>query len=244
MHPCDLNGDGRADLAIVSAADSKLLVFLGPVYRQLAPNYAQKLNGRGRRIASGDFNGDGRLDLVTTNEASLDLFLQTGDAAGPLMFEQSDHPVTEVPYAVVAADFDGDGRIDVAVGSGGDLDTAADPEVVVLKTTAMGKFEPMTTLVSGYGVTDLVAADFDEDADIDLAASCFEDHAVYIWLNNGNGTFGEPESYLTDYGPRGMAAADFDGDGHVDLAVVNQYGNSMTLLVSKQGATETQPANK
>lgn len=244
MHPCDLNGDGSPDLAIVSAADSKLLVFLGPVYRQPAPNYVQKLNGRGRRIASGDFNGDGRLDLVTTNEASLDLFLQTTAADGSLTFEQTDHPVTEVPYAVVAADFDGDGRVDLAVGSGGDLDTAADPEVVVLKTTATGRFEPMTTLVSGYGVTDLIAADFDEDGDVDLAAACFEDHAVYVWLNNGNSTFGESESYLTDYGPRAMAAADFNGDGHVDLAVVNQYGNSMTLLMNKHGAAETQPANE
>lgn len=246
--PCELNGDDTPDLAIVSAGNSKLLVFLGPVYRQPAPNFMKDLNGRGRRVAAGDFNGDGLLDLVTTNEASIDLFTQTTEEGGPLSFKQTNMAVTEVPYAIVSADFDGDGRPDIAVGSGGDLDTAADPEVVVLKPTADGRFEPMTTLVSGLGVTDLAAVDFDEDGDIDLAASCFEDHSVYVWLNNGNGTFGEPESYLTDYGPRGLAAADFDGDGHIDLAVVNEYGNSMTLLVNitkddSQPATDTAPVD-
>jgi hypothetical protein len=217
-------------------------VFLGPVHQQPAPNYLQVLNGRGRRIASGDFSGDGRTDLVTTNEASLDLFVQTGDPTGTLSFQQTDLAVTEVPYAVVAADFDGDGKTDVAVGSGGDLDSAADPEVVILKPSGAGSLERVATLVSGYGVTDLAAADFDEDGDIDLAASCFEDHCVCLWLNNGNGTFGEPERYLTDYGPRGMAAADFNGDGHTDLAVVNQYGNSLTLLASTLGGAQSQPA--
>lgn len=232
IHPCDINGDELPDLAIVSAGNAKLLVFLGPVHRQPAPNFMKDLNGRGRRVTSGDFNGDGLTDLVTTNEASIDVFTQTKDDSGALAFQQTNMAVTEVPYAIVAADFDGDGRPDLAVGSGGDLDTAADPEVVVLKSSMTGTLEPMTTLVSGLGVTDLAAADFDEDGDLDLAASCFEDHCVYIWLNNGNGTFGEPESYLTDYGPRALTAADFTGDGHVDLAVINQYGNSLTLLAN------------
>lgn len=235
-----LNDDWVMDFAAVSRLQSLVVVFPGRVVPlpgriELRPvsDYELELDGQGRRLAVGDFNGDYLADIVATDEARLIVLTQKGPGATKLDYETADYAAGELPFAVAVADFNGDGRDDVAAGNGGDINGDAAPEVVILLADQEGKLVNTTTLVAGSGVAALAAADFDDDGDIDLAAACFENHSVYVWPNNGDATFANPDVLWTDYAPRGLAAADFDGDGRRDLAVVHQYANSVAILLNR-----------
>src|ERR1044072_7578589 len=75
-----------------------------------------------------------------------------------------------------------------------------------------------------------VAADFNGDGKLDLAAPGVTGAA--LMLNNGNGTFTPKTEFpLINY-PQGIAAGDFNGDGKQDLAVVLQNAQfSMAVLL-------------
>jgi hypothetical protein len=75
----------------------------------------------------------------------------------------------------------------------------------------------------------VVAADFNGDGKVDLAAANWFSADVSILLSLGNGEF-EPEQRVTFIGqPTWIAAGDFDVDGKIDL-VVNDSANSISIL--------------
>ena len=100
-----------------------------------------------------------------------------------------------------------------------------------------GTFAPAVNYPSGgIEVRSLVAADFNRDGKIDLAAGNGGDHTVATLLGNGNGTFGNPR-LTTDAGsPWGLAATDFNGDGRLDLIAVNVF-QDITLLPANGDGT-------
>jgi len=226
--------DSFMDVAAVSGGDSQLVVYHGErEFLKTRSVFESKLGGRGRRLGFGDFNGDGRTDFAATNESKLVVYTRTSEPGVKLDFSRTPFEAGELPFALVVADLNGDRLDDVAVGNGGDLGGAAEPAVVVLLGDRSGSLVRATTLREVPGVVSLVAADFDGDGDVDLAAASFDHHGVCVWSNHGDATFDAPEVYQTDYGARGLAVGDLDGDGDRDLAVVNQYGNSLTLLLNR-----------
>ncbi|MBI4717269.1 MAG: VCBS repeat-containing protein [Planctomycetes bacterium] len=62
----------------------------------------------------------------------------------------------------------------------------------------------------------LVAADFDQDGDADLA-TCDSDGSLHVITNNGFGEFDDLVAVTGGY-PRSFVAADLDADGDIDLA--------------------------
>src|SRR6185436_15718178 len=74
----------------------------------------------------------------------------------------------------------------------------------------------------------LVAADFDRDGDVDLAAGFF-DCRLAFFENVGNGKFKFTRSHRFVYESRVMVAGDFDGDGDVDLAGAGFAGDVVVI---------------
>jgi len=58
-----------------------------------------------------------------------------------------------------------------------------------------------------------------------------------VWNSETCGSFGAPVLYTTGSDPVAVAARDFNGDGKVDLAVVNNYSNSVSVLLGNGDGT-------
>jgi len=165
----------------------------------------------------------------------------TGYDAGSSAYPGNPAPFERDPTAVAIADFDGDGWPDVAVANyeyaapGGGTDGLSG--FAVLFNRRDGTYgRPVHTTVSNRGCWDIVAADFDEDGDQDLAVSIanafYEGQSVRIYYNDGRGAFPSQHARGVVAGPIGLATADFDRDGHVDLAVANYSGFAPTGTIS------------
>lgn len=67
----------------------------------------------------------------------------------------------------------------------------------------------------------MATGDFDEDGDVDFAATGAQDDRVAIYLNDGDGTFADGVVFPSGAWSEEMVTADFDRDGHLDLAITN-----------------------
>jgi Chitobiase/beta-hexosaminidase C-terminal domain/FG-GAP-like repeat/Bacterial Ig-like domain (group 3) len=181
---------------------------------------------------TGDFNGDGIPDLalfsVTYSVAgSFTIFFGKGDGtftAGPTTQTTIAYGIN---YSMVAEDLNGDGKTDLAILSysqaenvttflGNGDGTFAAPANVAINQPSQG----------GDGVPgSLIAADFNGDGKIDLAAAgdYIAQGGANILLGNGDGTFtptGTSLQFPLDFNL--IATGDFNGDGIPDL-VATQY---------------------
>jgi hypothetical protein len=86
-------------------------------------------------------------------------------------------------------------------------------------------------------VYSVIAADFNGDGKLDLAAANNGDNTVSVLLGNGDGTFQTQVRYPTPSGPHSLIAADFNGDGKLDLAVANENASSASILLGNGDGT-------
>src|SRR6185436_3573864 len=90
----------------------------------------------------------------------------------------------------------------------------------------------------------LVAADFDNDGKVDLAAGYY-DCRLTFFKGNGDGSFTPTRSYFFVYEARVMVTGDFDGDGDIDLAGAGYAGDVVVIenkgdLLTTEALTRTE----
>ncbi|HEV2401334.1 MAG TPA: FG-GAP-like repeat-containing protein [Candidatus Sulfotelmatobacter sp.] len=218
----DLNRDGNLDLAAANNATG-FSPMIGLGYGHGAfNNVEQNVVNAGSSLSPGDFNGDGKLDLAMGGT----VLLGNGDGT----FTQG--PIVDPNTSFVAvADFNGDGKLDLAV-----CDNAANTVTIVLGNgdgtffTASGS--PITV---GLQPDAIIAADFNNDGNLDLAVANGDDATLTLLLGNGDGTFtpasGSP--FPVGHSPVALAAADFNSDGKLDLAVANLSDGTISILLQQ-----------
>ena len=124
----DLNGDGRADLAVTNWSDRTVSVLLSGANGTFGSAQAFPTIERPSSIAAGDFNGDGKTDLVTADpNNSWDwgpstVLLGNGDGTfqtqntwipAPPPLPAGESPLYYGATRVVVADVNADGRPDL-----------------------------------------------------------------------------------------------------------------------------------
>ena len=109
----DLNGDGKADLAIANSGSNNLSVLLGngDGTFKAAVNYT--VAGSPRSVAVGDFNGDGKADLAVASYSG-GVTVLSGNGDGTFQ-SAGNNAAGSAPLAVAVGDFNRDGAADLAV---------------------------------------------------------------------------------------------------------------------------------
>jgi hypothetical protein len=186
-----------------------------------------------------DFNGDGKQDIVVANSQSNSITPLLGNGNGTFQ-SRVDAPAGPNVNAVVVGDFNGDGIPDLAFANG-DCSGCSANSVSVILGNGDGTYKAPNTFTTTTGSTTtdtyaLVAADFNKDGNLDIAAVNNTTGQIAVLLNNGGatGTFAAPVLYTVGTSPTGIVSGDFNQDGYPDLAVVNFGSNNVTVLLNNK----------
>jgi hypothetical protein len=144
----DLNGDGRADVALANTAN-ELTVLFSQGDGTFASGVSYPLdpigNPQARSMLVGDLNGDGRADVIVGNieQNNISLFMNQGD--GKLVaLQQGSMDVGCRPTFLVLHDMNADGRPDLVVGCG-----IQPNEIHILKNQGQGQGPALTVTFAG-----------------------------------------------------------------------------------------------
>jgi len=229
----DFDGDGKTDL--IAGTLYGTFLYLGNGDGTFTFNSSLAGPAGAYALVAQDLNGDKKLDVITVDRDKFDssttftVFINTTTQVGSPTFAYP--PLSYVagyqPSGVALADFNRDSRLDAVVtGSGAN-------NVDIMLGDGKGAFDPSVTPTDGGQQYYMVAADFNNDKNIDLAFSGYGG-TVDVLLGNGNGTFKAPKVYNVASSGEGIVAADFNGDGFIDLAVVDRNANTVSVLLNNK----------
>jgi hypothetical protein len=188
-------------------------------------------------LALGDLDGDGDLDAAVASGPKWTagvLAILTNDGTGTLSIE-STMEAPPHPQSIRLCDFDADGSLDLALmcnHNGSPTNgLGVEPYLSIAMNDAKGGFVFTQEFIdiNSRSNGQLVAADFDNDGDVDLA---LPDNTgfVEVHFNDGSGAFGPGARYTgVDHSPA-LAGADVDNDGRVDLIGANAYTAGLMIF--------------
>ncbi len=223
----DFNGDGVPDIAAVAEGPFRghgdLAILLGTGGGAFAAGTTVSLGSRPTKIVSGDWNRDGAPDLAVVesgvrgeNPGAVRILHGDGDGGfqTPLLLTGLGNPI-----AIAAGDLNADGFPDLAV------TTATEDfrnRILLFFGQPGGGFPTPVSLRTEFGPVDIVLADFNGDARLDMViAHCCGEVAPAVRAGNGDGTFTEETPFVAGNDTAAFVPADLDGDGRPDLAALN-----------------------
>jgi len=233
----DLDGDGKADLAVANFEVQTVSVFKNMSASVGEINYATKVDytvGLGPRTVSiGDLDGDDKAELVIANSASntVSILRNTSTSAGTINYTTKvDISTGTTPVSVAIGDLDGDGKADLAVTN------VSSNTVSVFRNTSTSvgtiSFAAKVDYVTGSAPRPVSIGDIDGDGKADMSVGNFFDATISIFRNTstsaGTISFDTKVDYTTGERPHSISIGDLDGDGKADLAV----GNTISATVS------------
>jgi len=224
----DLNGDGRADVAVANQTDSSVFVALSGADGKLGAPVKYQLTTAPSTIAAADFNGDGKNDLVTANPNSPMLTLLANNGSGGFSIA-SNPDAGGNNNSVTAGDFNGDGKADIA--------TAQATSIATLIGDGSGGFSPAKK-IGNKGGGAIIAEDLTGDGKDDLVLG---GSTVTALFNDGAGNFGATATYGAGTTTTSFVAGDFNGDSRIDLAAMGQFSDKVSILLNANGSALQAP---
>ena len=148
-----------------------------------------------------------------------------------------DSPIGDVgaPSAVAHGHFDGGDRPDLAV-----LDTAAET-VTIWRASLFGRFVKGNTLATGNNPAAIITGEFNGDTDADIAVTNKADGTISLFTgtNAGSATFSSAGTVAAGTNPGAMVAGLYDAGTDTDLVVVNEVGDTISVLFGTGAAAAT-----
>ena len=226
-----INGDLNLDLVVARGfnATSQVTVFLGDGAGVFTRTGDFPVGSLPIDLDLGDFDGNGAIDIVTANEFGGTISILPGDGNGGFgaaVDFNARGVATRGPTSIAVGDLDEDGKLDVAV-------TSPSAEMAVLFGDGSGGLGvPVSFNVNGDSQAILID-DFNNDDNLDIAATTFTGSKGYValFLGNGLGAFSAPISTPVGSRPQTMTAGDLNLDGKLDLAVANIDSSNVSILL-------------
>jgi hypothetical protein len=136
------------------------------------------------------------------------------------------------PSAVAHGHFDGGDRPDLAI-----LDSAAET-VTIWRASLFGRFIKGNTLATGNNPSAIVTGEFNGDTDADIAVTNTADGTISLFTgtNAGSATFANAGTVPAGASPGAMVAGLYDAGTDTDFVVVNETGDTISVLFGT-GAT-------
>ena len=229
----DFNGDGIADVAVLSGSASDPLaksvqVFFGKGDGTFVAGPVSTFGTNGEAAigaAAGYLSNNGQLDLIvgtTLPGGGGNTYILAGGGDGTFSVAQTIPGPSSASYAI--GDFNGDGNLDFAMNGGS--------YVRIELGTGAGTFTegtPVTGFISGP----IVAADFNGDGFTDLAWSADgTPSSVVVMPGNGDGTFGAALNYnaSSTTNETALAVGDFFNSGLPSIAIGSGSPSDIALF--------------
>jgi hypothetical protein len=222
----DIDGDGKADLAVANLGSNNLSLFrntstIGTI------SYATRVDVAAATgpisVSVGDIDGDIKSDIVVANSGTNDIsvFRNTSTPGIFTFATRADFAAGSAPNSVAIGDLDNDGKTDVAVSN-----RLANTVSVFRNTGTSGtvSFTAKTDFATNSGPYYVAIGDMDGDGKVDMATSNYLTTAVSLLKNlSTSGTISFSANVDIDIGaqPYSVAIGDLDGDGKSDLATAN-----------------------
>jgi uncharacterized protein (TIGR03437 family) len=240
----DFNGDGILDSAIETATG--ISVNLYQVNGTFATTVYPISGLQTSSIVAVDFNGDGNLDLAVpvipgaSGQGYVAILLGRGDGT---FGAPSNTAAGLYPFYLAAGDFNSDGKNDLAVTNVPATATGAG-SVSVLLGNGDGTFAPAVSYAVGLAPATIVAADFNGDGKLDLAALDADTiivNKLWVLLGKGDGTFQNAVSTATATSSGYLSYADLNHDGKLDAVIADQLASAMSVLMGNGDGTFQSP---
>jgi hypothetical protein len=100
----------------------------------------------------------------------------------------------------------------------------------VLEDRRLMSFAPAVDYAGGTNPQEIVAANFNNDGQLDLVVANPTTNSVNVLLGNGNGTFQAPKGSAAGDNPISVAVGDFNDDGKLDLAAANGGTTGVSVM--------------
>jgi hypothetical protein len=245
----DVNDDGKLDLVVINSADNTIGVLLGNGDGTFQAQHLTTIPANSPpQMVVKDFNGDGKDDIAISEPLP-----QVGNYAVAILLSSGNgsfqapvtYPVNGPSSGLGVADFNHDGKLDI-VSAGYGVSVG----ISVLLGNGDGSFQAAinsATQSVDLGQSPMLIADFNQDGNLDIAATTAAAHGFSfftLYLGNGDGTFQVDVfpllSVLALCVP--LATGDLNGDGKPDLIASGCGTPGVSLLNNGDGTFTEGPA--
>ena len=260
----DLDGDGRLDIAAITATLSGGVSVLrntgsvGVIDTNSFATFVHFPTGpNSREVRIDDLDGDGQLDLLTSSydSGTVSLLRNTGSVGS--ITTNSFAPKVDfnvgTTYGVITGDLDGDGKPEIVATKFTEAAVAVFKNISTPGTLGSNSFAAPVSFLTGAGPTQLAIGDLDGDGKPDLVVAPGDTSVISVLRNIGtnavisSNSFAARVDFASGASPSTVAVQDLDGDGRPELVASCWGVSSVSILKSLVGpippAFTQQPTN-